>query len=131
MIIFAIGSNDCNIINNKEFVVSLDSFENNLATLLEKAQKYTEKIVFIGQIICDESKTNPLPWAPEMSQDMKHTQLYNDATKTFCKENNLVFIDMLDVLSTQDLEDGIHPTAEGHEKMYVRIKNVLIEKGFI
>ena len=131
IIIFAIGSNDCTLIDNKNCFISLDIFQKNLATLTEKAKKYTDKIVFVGQILCDETKTNPIPRAPELSQTMKNTLAYDDATKKFCDQENIWFIDMMNVLSTDDLQDGIHPTAQGHEKMYIRIREFLIEKKFI
>ncbi|MFA7298624.1 MAG: SGNH/GDSL hydrolase family protein [Candidatus Absconditabacterales bacterium] len=131
VVIFAIGSNDCTIIDKKETTISLDMFQKNIALLIEKAKKITEKIVFIGTIICDETKSNPIVWAPELSQDMKNTIAYNDVIKTFCKQNNILFIDVIDVLTNKDLEDGIHPTAEGHEKIYIRVRDILLEKKII
>jgi lysophospholipase L1-like esterase len=131
IVIFAIGSNDCTIVENKEATVPLDIFQKNIAFLTEKAKKFTDKIVFVGPIICDETKTIPIPRAPELSQDMKTTIIYNDAIKSFCASNDTLFIDMLDVLDTQDLEDGIHPTAQGHEKIYIRIRDILLEKKII
>lgn len=131
VVIFAIGSNDCTIIDKKETTISLDMFQKNIALLIEKAKKITEKIVFIWTIICDETKSNPIVWAPELSQDMKNTIAYNDVIKTFCKQNNILFIDVIDVLTNKDLEDGIHPTAEGHEKIYIRVRDILLEKKII
>lgn len=131
VIIFAIGSNDCTIIDNKDHHVPLELFQKNITSLYQAAKKFTDKIVFVGQTICDESKTNPLPWVPEMSQTMKDTIVYDDATKQFCSQEHVPFIDMMDILSPEDLQDGIHPTAQGHEKMYIRIRDFLIEKKFI
>lgn len=131
IIIFAIGSNDCTVIDSKETTISLEIFKKNIITLTEKAKKYTDKILFIWQIICDETKTNPIPRVPNMSQDMKNTSIYNDTIKSFCSQNNILFIDMLDVLDVQDLEDGMHPTAQGHEKMYIKIRDVLLDKKII
>ena len=130
-IMFAIGSNDCTVIDNKETTISLDTFKKNIALLTEKAKKFTDKIVFVWPIICDETKTNPIPRVPNMSQDMKTTSMYNDAIKSFCSQNNILFIDMIDVLDKQDLEDGMHPTAQGHEKMYIRIREFLLDKKMI
>jgi len=62
---------------------------------------------------------------------MKNTIAYNDVIKTFCKQNNILFIDVIDVLTNKDLEDGIHPTAEGHEKIYIRVRDILLEKKII
>lgn len=131
IIIFAIGSNDCTIIDNKEATIPLDIFQKNIATLTEKAKKFTDKIMFVWPITCDETKSNPIAWAPELSQDMSTTSKYNDVIKSFCEANTILFINMLDVLNVQDLEDGVHPTAQWHEKMYIRIRDILLEKKFI
>lgn len=131
IVVFAIGSNDCTVIDNEQATIPLDIFQKNIALLTEKARKFTDKIVFVWPIICDETKTIPIPRAPELSQDMPTTGKYNDAIKKFCEANTILFIDMLDVLDTQDLEDGIHPTAEGHEKMYIKIRDFLLEHKLI
>jgi lysophospholipase L1-like esterase len=38
---------------------------------------------------------------------------------------------MLDLLEDSDLEDGLHPTAGGHEKMFLRIKDFLEHKKVV
>lgn len=131
VIIFAIGSNDCTIINNKENFVSLEIFQKNISSLYQIAKKITDKIIFVWPIICDETKTIPIPWAPEISQDMQNTIIYKDATRSFCEQKNILFIDMIDTLDVNDLEDGIHPNFKWHEKMFIRIRNYLIEKSII
>jgi len=66
-----------------------------------------------------------------MAQDMKNTIIYDNIIKTFCEQNNILYINMLDVIDNQDLEDGMHPTAQGHEKMYLRIKDFLLDNHII
>jgi len=34
---------------------------------------------------------------------------------------------MYDLLQDEDLDDGLHPNAQGHKKMFERIKGFLIE----
>jgi lysophospholipase L1-like esterase len=131
VIIFAIGSNDCTILNNNENLVSLDMFQKNISILYQMAKQFTDKIIFVWPIICDENKTIPIPYAPEMSQDMKNTTTYNNAIKEFCEQKNIFFINMIDVLGAWDLEDGMHPTSKWHEKMYILIKDFLIEKTLL
>jgi len=132
VIIFAIGSNDCTtIIKNNTTSVLPETFKENLAALKKKANKFTDKIIFVWQILCDETKTIPIPWIPEMAQDMKNTIIYDNIIKTFCEQNNILYINMLDVIDNQDLEDGMHPTAQGHEKMYLRIKDFLLDNHII
>jgi lysophospholipase L1-like esterase len=81
--------------------------------------------------VCDESKTIPIPRVPELSQDMEGIILYNNLLKETAEQEQVSFVDMLDVVGSQDLEDGMHPTAQGHEKMFVRIKDFLEDNKII
>jgi len=36
-----------------------------------------------------------------------------------------------DLLNDEDLNDGLHPNADGHEKMFNRVKDFLIENKII
>lgn len=131
VIIFAIGAEDCTIVNDNENVISLDMFQKNISILYQMAKKITDKIIFIWPIMCDENKTIPIPRAPEMLQDMKNTTIYNNAIKQFCEQKNILFIDMITALGIWDLEDWMHPTTQWHEKMYIVIKDFLIDKKII
>jgi lysophospholipase L1-like esterase len=48
-----------------------------------------------------------------------------------CEKENLYFIDMFDLLKKNDLEDGLHPNAKGHEKIFEKVKDYLIENKII
>ena len=68
IIVFSIGTNDCLCINKtKKLQVPEKEFEKNIQTLVSLGRKYSKKIVFIGDTPVDESKMNPLPWAPQFS----------------------------------------------------------------
>ncbi|MEA1963419.1 MAG: hypothetical protein U9M94_04270 [Patescibacteria group bacterium] len=41
------------------------------------------------------------------------------------------FIEMFDLLNDEDLEDGLHPNSDGHEKMFKRVRDFLIENKII
>ena len=131
VIIFAIGSNDCTIIDNKGNFIPLKIFQKNISILYQMAKQFTDKIIFIWPIICDESKTIPIPWESKMSQDIKNTTIYNEDIKDFCKANNILFIDVINTLNIQDLEDGIHPTSQWHAKIFNKIKEFLIANNII
>lgn len=102
-----------------------------MINLITQARKFTDQIVIIGLIACDETKMVPIPRVPELSQDMQWVKLYNDILKEVATQENVLFIDMLDIINNQDLEDGCHPTAEGHEKMYIKIRDFLLDKKII
>lgn len=50
-------------------------------------------------------------------------QKYNSAMKNVADQHNLKFIDVFDVLDTaSDLADGLHPNAQGYQKLFELIK---------
>lgn len=129
IIIIAIGANDSQYVNSKDNPrVLLSKFENNLLELIEQAKEFTEDVIFIGLAKVDESKTMPILWAADKYYDNENISLYNKKIKEICEKNKLAFIEMLDLLKNEDLEDGLHPNSQGHEKMFLRVKDFLTTK---
>ena len=132
IIMVAIGMNDLAYVNSKNNLrTPLKKFENNLAELAKQAKIFTKEIIFIGLTKIDETKTMPVAWNSTVYYEEKKVALYNAKLKEFCTNNGLMFIEMQNALSKEDLEDGLHPNNEGHEKMFLRIKDFLIENKII
>ncbi|MBI4253127.1 hypothetical protein HY623_03065 [Candidatus Uhrbacteria bacterium] len=49
--------------------------------------------------------------------------------RTFCEEKNIPYISLDGVLTLDDLPDGLHPNAEGHRKMFEKIKSEIEKTG--
>jgi lysophospholipase L1-like esterase len=134
VIIFAIGTNDSQLFNG-EFRTEPEQFERNLKELYTLAQKYSQKIIFVGLFPIDESKTTPVSWHKDKFYKLVNIKNNNETIKNFCKENKLVFVEIFDKFINQDyqnlLEDGIHPTTEGHRQMFEIIKDELIKNKII
>lgn len=131
-IIIAIGINDSQYINSKNNPrVSLQKFESNLLELINQAKKYTQEIIFIGLIKVDEKKVMPIQWDSTKFYDNENIFLYNEKIKEICKNNELMFVEMFDLLDESDLDDGLHPNTKGHEKMFLRVKYFLKENKII
>ena len=92
---------------------------------------FTKKVIFIGITSINESKTTPIPWNTDAFYENKDVKKYDQAIKDFCKKNNLPFIEMYGLLDKDDLDDGLHPNSAGHEKMFKRVKDFLIENKII
>lgn len=132
VILIAIGIKDSQYINSKDHPrAPLDRFENNLLEIIKQAKKFTEEIIFVGLTKVDESKMMPTPWHPDKYYDNENVALYNEKIKEICEKNNLLFIEMMDLLENDDLEDGLHPNSQGHEKMFQRIKDFLLANKII
>ncbi|MEL7565218.1 MAG: GDSL-type esterase/lipase family protein [Dehalobacterium sp.] len=124
IIIFAIGINDSSYIysmNNSQ--VSLKQFRENLNYLINKATKYTRKIAVIGLTKVDELITNPVAWNADRYYKNENIKAYDDVLQDIAESNGFLYIHMFDLLSNEDLDDGVHPNSLGHERMYERIKS--------
>ena len=125
-ILIAIGINDSQYINSKDNPrVPLQKFEQNLMELIKQAKKFTEEIIFVGLTKVDETRLMPVPWDETKYYDESNGALYNAKIKEICEKNKLLFIPMLDLLSDEDLGDGLHPNSNGHEKIFLRVKDFL------
>ncbi len=128
LIIFAIGINDSSYIKaNKDNRVSVVDFKNNLARLKEYSEKYTKKVIFIGLTKVDESKVGSKASIYAEYLGNSSIQKYDLVIQEFCKENKLLYIPMFDTLEDKDMNDGLHPDDQGHEKMFVRVRDFLLE----
>jgi lysophospholipase L1-like esterase len=128
IIIFAIGINDSQYVKTKDNPrVSLEKFQNNLVELINQAKNFSDKIAFVGLTKVEESKVMPIPWSDEEKfYDNDNIVKYNEVIKKICDDNDLPFIDLLDLLDPVDLDDGLHPNSEGHKKMFLKIKEFLL-----
>lgn len=134
LLLIGIPSNDTRIKGSLDAnpEISEMDFKDNLEKFRQISERNTDGLVLIGIPRVDEKKTNPwqevadfICWRNDV------IARYNEIAKKYCDQKNIPFIDMLDVLSDSDLPDGLHPDASGHEKMYSRIKDFLVQKEFI
>lgn len=135
-VVIAMGINDARDIDENNTPQLKDSdFKKNLMEIFDSLSEQqhfdiNKDLVFVGPTIVDEKLT--LPWNnKELYWKNDRIQVFNDIIENFCKEKNLPFLNLLNLLDKGDLEDGLHPNAEGHEKMFLEIKKFLIENGFI
>ena len=134
LIIFSVGINDSRYLNSEDNPrVSLDKFKKNLKALLEQSKEFTEKIIFIGLTKVDELKTAPTIWSKKEYFTNDNISKYNEAIESFCEENKVFFIKMIDLLDKDDLDkkDGLHPNSKGHEKMFFKIKDFLLRNQLL
>ncbi|MBI4147431.1 hypothetical protein HY494_02145 [Candidatus Woesearchaeota archaeon] len=132
LILIAIGTNDSQYVHSKNNPrISLAKFQENLAALMKKAKRFTEKVVFVGLTKVDESKTMPVPWNLIAYYDNENIKAYNSAIETFCKKNKIFFIPLIENLKKEELDDGLHPNNQGHAKMFKKVKSFLEEHKLI
>lgn len=133
IIIFAIGINDSQYVKIKDNpCVSLEKFQNNLVELINQAKNFSDKIIFVGLTKVEESKVMPIPWSDEEKfYDNDNIVKYNAVIKKISDDNNLLFIDLLDLLESSNLDDGLHPNSKGHKKIFLKIKEFLLTNNIV
>jgi lysophospholipase L1-like esterase len=136
IIIFAIGINDSQFVHSKnKHRVSIEKFKENIQKLINLAQKFSSKIVFIGLTPVDETKTDPIPWNTDKSYKNEYVKKYDEAIRITCKENNIHFIEVFEKLKKMEyqrlLYDGLHPNSEGHQKIFEIVKDYLTRNKIV
>jgi len=128
-IIISIGENDS--AKNSYVYVPLEEFEKNMLKIIKISKKITSKIILLGTKRVDESKTNPVPWDKSVSYTNKDFEEYDKVIMKVAKKEKISYLKMSDLMNKEDLEDGIHPNIKGHEKIFQRVKDFLINKKII
>lgn len=128
-IIFQTGGNDASYDKPNNFMVKPDKFRNNLEEIIKRAKKITNKIVFMDLKNCDESKTTPVPWIP-IYYTNENIQRYSKIMEDVCRENVIPFLD-IGLLNDDDFDDGLHPNFKGHNKIFEKVRNFLLEYKWI
>lgn len=132
IIIFSLGDNDSSYRtgagSNK---VPIEMYRENIAELSTQAFKITNKVVFLGLRKVDETKTMPVSWNADAYYRNEYGDKYNSELKKVCLENSVGYIDLMDVINIQDLFDGLHPNSAGHEKIFLKVKEYLLNNKWI
>lgn len=130
-LIFQTGGNDA-AYEHKEgnHLVSPDKFKTNISEIITRAEKITNKVVFIGFENVDETKTKPVPWR-DIYYTNENIKEYNEIMKKVCAEQKVLFLNVFGLLSNSDLDDGVHPNAEGHKKIFEKVKDFLAQNQLI
>ena len=133
IIIFDFGTNDAVFSQTENKLrVPEEKFKENSKKLINLAKQYSSKIFLIGNHPVDEKITDPVPWNKDVSYKNKDAEKYNEIMKLVCQEENILFIDFFNILNVKtDLEDGVHPNSEGHEKIFKKIKEELLKNNII
>ena len=136
VIIFSIGANDSQFVHSKNNFRTLpQKFEENILKLIEIAQKFSSKIIFVGLTPVDETRVTPIPWNPDVSYKNEYIEKYDEIIRKVCEQKGVFFINILTKLKNLNyrklLEDGLHPNSEGHRVIFEIVKEFLVENKII
>ena len=132
IITISVGTNDMGGIGSPDAVIiSPRKFRKNIFSLIRKARKYVQKVVFISTLPVDESRS---PVRNFYFTNEKQEE-YNNIVRECCKKEDVLFLDLYSDWIKKDylklLHDDVHPNEKGYRLMYEQIKEFLIEKGLI
>ena len=130
VLIFQTGGNDA-MMRSKEgdCQVSLDTFRKTIKEIINRSRSITDKIVFTDLRNCDETKTMPVYW-DELYYTNEKIKAYSNELKSVCEAEGVQYLE-LEELQEQDFNDGLHPNASGHQKIFLQVQNFLIKHSWI
>jgi len=119
-IVFAVGINDSKFPEGLDtHKVSLSDYKANLSELILSAKQYTESIAVISA-----TKVDP-EWRSARGSRFMNEEIakFNEVLATLAEVHGLKYIDVFETIDpTTDLADGLHPNAQGYQKMFEVIK---------
>ena len=129
-IIFQTGGNDASYEHTPgNYMVSPEKFRENLEEIVKRAKKITDNIIFMDLKNCDESKTMPVSLI-DIYYKNENIKKYVDIMADVCQKNDILFMD-LKPLEKDNFDDGLHPNAKGHEKIFNQVKDFLESNKWI
>lgn len=128
-LIFQTGGNDASTDSAGNAVVSLEDFRKNIEELIRRAKTITAHIIFTDLKNCDESKTTPVSWMDRYCRN-DALDTYRGVLQEVCTKNEVLYMDM-PLLENSDFEDGLHPNAKGHEKIFSTVQSFLMSVGWL
>jgi lysophospholipase L1-like esterase len=126
-IIIAIGSNDARLIDTK-VAVSQDIFHSTIDQIIKLSKKYTNKVALMGLFPIDEKRVNPRN-KNEYHRN-KDFKIYDEMLRNSAWTNEIGFIDVWNIIWSDDLSDGLHPDTTGHQMLYVISRERIAEMGW-
>ena len=128
ILVFQTGGNDAAYDKDTEKrLVSPEKFKENIEKIIQKARRLAKRIIFIGFSNCDESKTMPVSWC-NLCYTNKYIKEYNGIIKKVCDTHRIKFADIFSILNNSDLEDGLHPNASGHQKIFEAVREYILQE---
>lgn len=132
VVIFSIGVNDAAYRNTDgNFLVPPEEFRGNIRKLAERARKFTEKVAFMGTSGVDEIKTMPIPWRKDIFYTNTNLRAYDEALREVVAESGAQYIPPPTLAADSDFEDGLHPNAKGHERIFCAVRDFLLDAGWL
>ncbi len=129
-LIFQTGGNDALYESDPaKLWVAPDQFRSTIADIIVRAKAITPHVLFCEVANCDEAKTMPVSWG-SYHYTNENISRYVAIMKEVCESHGVPFLS-LGPLDDSDFEDGLHPNADGHEKIFRSMQDFLLTHAWI
>lgn len=124
-IVVNVGSNDATGEWTNTPTITIEEYEKNIREITEIGKKFTQSIILLWNIQIDETLTLPMSYGDYWL--LNSNQLaYNNILKDIADQEWYMYIDSWNWIDPKtDLDDGVHPNTQWHEKIFIEMKNVL------
>ena len=130
-ILFSVGTNNAYVEGNSAWTPP-ESYKQDLEKLIEQAQKYTQRIMFVGLPPCEETETTPVFWR-DISYTNERILIIDKMMREVATSHELPHVATFEVFQDemakgrQLFADGLHPNNEGHQLIFELVQPVLDE----
>ena len=133
VVIFGVGTNDAKYKDGHDYMTQPEDFVRDLKILVTKAQSFEAKVVCLGTLPVVNKKLQPCPWGDgTWGYDIDRAKEFDRLIEQVSNELDVSYLSMWDVVSEDDLEnDGLHPNSNGHQKMFERVRNFLVDGNLV
>ena len=132
MIIFSSFDNDAAYITStNENMVPIEESEENLRSILTQAKEITDRVLVVGMKRVDETKTTPVWWRKDIHYTNEHLERYGAMIEGLCTELGIPHLEMKNIITLEDLADGLHLNEAGHEKNFMAVRDWMLENKWI
>ena len=130
VVILSIGVNDTQEFNGKNRN-TIEQYISNIKKIAQHILTQNAELIILGltRIECDEkffwkpSKYYDNSTISEYDKDLQAIIEFDNELKYICKENEIKYIPMQDVLDKDDFVDGLHPSSNGYRKIFEKVIN--------
>jgi lysophospholipase L1-like esterase len=126
-IIISIGTNNALIKSDGKNQSEPGEYTQDLRKIIDIAREFSDKIMFVELLPCDEKLTRPVFWQ-NITYANDRLELFNKAMRQLATEQRISYVPMFEEFQKRLeageklLADGLHPNNDGHKLMFELIQ---------
>lgn len=130
-ITLAVGANDVQCLGDESHPrFTADEYREHLVALVRRARRHARWVFVLGIGRIEADRCGRRPGKPVFLTD-ERVRLFDRLAREAADLTGAWFIPLNDVLQPDDLADGVHPNARGHERIAQRVYDSLAGSGFL